>query len=50
VENHCVIEPRKAVCGLVLADVNESLPQPITKNVLRIITGREAKRKSLGMD
>jgi hypothetical protein len=51
VENHCVIELRNTVFGLVLADVNESLLHPITKkSVLRTINGRGAKRKSLGMD
>jgi hypothetical protein len=31
VENHCIIELRNVVRGLVLADVNERLLQPIKK-------------------
>ena len=49
-ENHCIIEQCNVVCGLVLADVNDSLLQPITENILRTIPARGAMRKSLGMD
>ena len=31
VENHCIIELRNVVCGLVLADVDDSLLQPSAK-------------------